>query len=62
LYNICPVSFSFQDTRHRQMAQALKLSNRRRLVVIIGVRIGLRPFQGRRQYATRGSLELALTY
>jgi hypothetical protein len=30
--------FSFQDTHHRQMAQAIKWSNHGRLVVTIGVR------------------------
>jgi hypothetical protein len=38
---ICPVTFSFPDTRHRQMTQAIKWS-----VVTVVVISGLRPFQG----------------
>jgi hypothetical protein len=56
LYNMCPVTFNFQDTRHRQTAQAIKLSNHGRLVVTRG----LRPFEVRRQCAARHSFQHAL--
>jgi hypothetical protein len=38
MYNICPMTFSFQDIHHPQTAQAIKWSNHGRLVVTIGVR------------------------
>jgi hypothetical protein len=59
--NLCPVTFSFKETRHRQMAQGIVWSNHGHLVVTIRVLSGLRPFQGRRQCAARHSLEHTLT-
>jgi hypothetical protein len=50
-----------QDTRHRQIAQAVKWRNHGHLVVRVGVLSGLRPTKGSRQSATRHSVEHALT-
>jgi hypothetical protein len=56
------VTFSFQEARRLEMAQAIEWSNHGRLVVTVGVRSDLRPFQDRRQWAARHALEHALTY
>jgi hypothetical protein len=55
------MTFSFQDTHHRKIAYAIKQSILGHLVVSIGFRSRLRPFQGRRQCARRRSLEHAVS-
>jgi hypothetical protein len=56
LYSTFPVTFSFQETRWRQMAQRIKCTNRGRLIITVGAGSRLRPFDGRRQCAARHSL------
>jgi hypothetical protein len=51
MYNIYPVTFSFQDTQHRQMAQAIKWSYHSSLVIAIGIPSDLHTFS--RQRAVR---------
>jgi hypothetical protein len=60
LYNIiCFATFSFHDTRHSQVAQAIKWENKGRLVGRIGVRIVLRKFQYKWQYDEQRSSQYA---
>jgi hypothetical protein len=51
------MTVTYQDTRQRQVAQAIKWRNSGCLLVTMDVRSGLHPFQGRRQCAVRHSLE-----
>lgn len=61
LYSIWPVTFSFQDTCHCQMAQTIRWWNYECLVVTVGVWTGLCPFKVRWQCATQHSLKHAVT-
>jgi hypothetical protein len=61
VYNTWPVTFSFRDTRYRQMAQAIKWSNHGHLVVITGFPNGIRPSQGRWQWSAQYCLDHGVT-
>jgi hypothetical protein len=54
--------YSFQDTHHCQMAQAIEWSNHVSLVVTVGNQSGLHPFKGRWLCTTWHLLEQALTF